>query len=402
MERARRLILPLFAVVTFLLLWLSPGRASAYPWMVRHDYTNCTPCHTDPSGGGLLNVYGRAQSSILLSTNYKGGAVEDPGAFPNFAFGVVPLPDSLDLQGWVRPAYIWSGANDNLRQKNSLLMRADFGAHVNIKGFRASATVGYANERSAPYSQQAWVTSNNEGGNFVSREHWVGVDLADQTILIRGGRIALPFGQRTLEHNSFTRSETRTDYNQHQQHGIAVAYNNGTIRAEVMGILGNYQVKPDGYRERGYSGYFEYALTPHNTIGVSSLVTYAKTDLGLQTGNLRMAHGPFARVTVAKPLVLLGEFDLVGNKPKNDSSRFGYAGYLQADVETLQGLHVMLTGETLRQAIDDPTTQYGGWFSVWWFALPHVDVRFDAIRRFFMDDARSTNQTYLVQFHFYL
>ena len=25
--------------------------ARAYPWMIRHGYTGCTPCHTDPSGG---------------------------------------------------------------------------------------------------------------------------------------------------------------------------------------------------------------------------------------------------------------------------------------------------------------------------------------------------------------
>src|SRR5262249_45092482 len=46
------------------LLW--PAAASAYPTMIRHGYTQCASCHTDPSGGTLLTEYGRAQSELLL------------------------------------------------------------------------------------------------------------------------------------------------------------------------------------------------------------------------------------------------------------------------------------------------------------------------------------------------
>ncbi len=31
------------------------------------------------------------------------------------------------------------------------------------------------------------------------------------------------------------------------------------LRFEVMAIAGNYQIEPDAYRERGYSGYVEFA-----------------------------------------------------------------------------------------------------------------------------------------------
>ena len=47
------------------------AQAQAYPWMIRHEYNACATCHTDPSGAGLLTAYGRAQSSILLSSQYR-------------------------------------------------------------------------------------------------------------------------------------------------------------------------------------------------------------------------------------------------------------------------------------------------------------------------------------------
>ena len=37
------------ALLLLLLLGLfAPAGAEAYPWMIRHGYTNCASCHTDP------------------------------------------------------------------------------------------------------------------------------------------------------------------------------------------------------------------------------------------------------------------------------------------------------------------------------------------------------------------
>ena len=48
------------------LLWLLVGPAHAHSWMIREGYATCAECHLDPSGGGLLTDYGRAQSEILM------------------------------------------------------------------------------------------------------------------------------------------------------------------------------------------------------------------------------------------------------------------------------------------------------------------------------------------------
>ena len=51
-----------------LILTFVSGAAQAFPDMIRHGYTNCTACHVSPSGGGVLNAYGRSLSKELIST----------------------------------------------------------------------------------------------------------------------------------------------------------------------------------------------------------------------------------------------------------------------------------------------------------------------------------------------
>ncbi len=62
--------------LALLLALTLPLRAHAYPWMIRHHYTNCGSCHVDPSGGGILTTYGRAQSELLLAMRWHPASAE--------------------------------------------------------------------------------------------------------------------------------------------------------------------------------------------------------------------------------------------------------------------------------------------------------------------------------------
>ena len=77
-----------------LVLWGAPPAARAYPWMIKHDYASCAACHADPSGGGLLTAYGRAQSELLVRMPYGTSPEEEP-TYAGFLYGLVNLPDWL-------------------------------------------------------------------------------------------------------------------------------------------------------------------------------------------------------------------------------------------------------------------------------------------------------------------
>ena len=371
--------------------------ASAYPTMIRHGYTQCAACHTDPSGGTLLTQYGRAQSELLLSSRWGAAKEAEPGAASNFLFGLLRTPDSMALGGWVREGYIWNTVDGKLVDDRALQMRTSVAADVRVGPLRAAAELGYASARTA---QLATVTRNQDGGNLVSREHWIGVDFAEGTGLVRGGRINVPFGLRMLEHTSFVRTATGSDINEDQQDGIAVAVAGEAWRAEVMAVFGNYSLRPDAFRERGLTGHAELALTSRIALGVSALATRTEAALDTRSPRLRQAYGLTARASPWNPLVFSAELDALLSRDLGTSrQKAGEAGWLQADLEVLRGLHLLSAVEHLASPSGDPA-RVGFWGGAAWFVVSHLDVRADLVRRW-SADSPATN-TFLVQINGYL
>jgi hypothetical protein len=79
--RVALLLLPLLAL-------LAPRDAHAYGWMLKHQYTSCGGCHTDPSGGELLTSYGRTMSAEGLSMKWGSseGSARTRGLERRYAF----------------------------------------------------------------------------------------------------------------------------------------------------------------------------------------------------------------------------------------------------------------------------------------------------------------------------
>ena len=290
---------------------------------------------------------------------------------------------------------ITHGAADGMTTTatTGIIMQADLRAGIRAGGWRASASMGVISN--ASYASVA--------GNLVSREHWVGYAFDSDTYTVRAGRMDLPFGLRIIEHNLWVRAATRTDINDQQQHGVAFTFDNRLVRAEVMGILGNYQISPDANRERGYSAYAEVMVATGYTAGVSSLITHAASDIVLGQPNTRQAHGLFARAAPWEPLVVLAEADLTVDDPSGGPLAVGVATMLQADLEPLQGLHLIATGETWRPGGTLPSTFYGAFGSVDWFVGWHVDLRVDAgWQSMPLGNMTLDATSVLLQFHVYL
>jgi len=445
---------------------LFPSRAHAYTWMIKHGYQGCPMCHADPTGGELLTGYGRVQSDELLRMKYGKSASDssrkelkaprfarrdlelktdalsgsddtDKGESPDaavaseetpdvaaaeeaaptetapteesssspgdFLWGLVKTPDWLLLGGSYRHLNVIRPTTDD--KFSTFPMMMDVYGQVKVGNFRFQGSLGAARVAvGSPYARAAQLTTNQgDQWNLLSRTHWLGYDLADGMMTIRAGHMNLPFGIRVPEHTLWVRKDTLTDRESAQQDGVAFAYNGEKLRGEVMAILGNYQVNPDKYRQRGYSLYAEYLVGERTAVGVSSMVTKAKKDrITLEPDPLRQAHGAYVRSALTDELVLLAEADALFTSDHD----VGYVGFMQADYELIRGLHLMATGEVLNRGYDKlvggPQTrangkpQFGVWGTVDWFFLPHWEFRADAYSR------QEDDFTILGQLHVFL
>ncbi|HEX2872153.1 MAG TPA: hypothetical protein VHP33_12870 [Polyangiaceae bacterium] len=323
-----------------------------------------------------------------------------------FLFGAVTLPDWLLLGGSYRHLNILPIGDGKFR---TFPMMMDVYGQVRFGSFIAGGSLGGARVAAgSPYARRSQITANQgKDWNLISRTHYVGYDILPE-LTVRAGRLNLPFGVRIPEHTMWVRQATNTDRESSQEHGVAVAYVGETLRGEIMGIAGNYQVNPDKYRNRGYSGYLEYAASSSASVGVSSLVTFTDTDRATNS-NLKTTHqlhGAMARAGFGEMVAILAEVDAIITSRREA----GYVGFAQVDVEPLGGFHVMVTGEMLDQGYTKPvpgTTvtprapgegkpKVGGWLSLAWFLYPHFDIRVDAIKR------TAEDVSLLGQLHVYL
>ncbi|HEV8550796.1 MAG TPA: hypothetical protein VGQ57_17240, partial [Polyangiaceae bacterium] len=380
----------------FVCLWARD--TFAYTWMVRHGYTGCAPCHQDPSGGGLLTAYGRSVGGLVLDTPWEDAPEGNPAS--GFLFGAVELPDWLMVGGDARMLWVNQKLEDTDTRHYLFLMQADAEVGFRAGGFVGSGSIGYAEDG----AYGAAITDAPEK-NLVSRVHWLGYELDEASgMTVRAGRMNLPFGIRSVEHTLWARATSATSVNADQQHGVSFAWSPDHFRTELMAILGNYQTGPDEYRERGYSGYLEWWPLAKLGVGASSLVTHRELDPVYLSETWRQAHGLFARwATGFEPLVLLAEADYLQNSPKNQVERRGTVGYVQADLEMVRGLHLLVTGEAQHYGVHGTPWSWGAWLSEWWFMAPHLDLRIDNIYQSVGDVAgRSSSLTLLAQAHLYL
>jgi hypothetical protein len=251
-------------------------------------------------------------------------------------------------------------------------------------------------------AQAAWLTSNESGWNAVSRDYWVGWKAA-KGVLVRAGRMNLPFGIRTEEHTQYVRTTTRTGMNADQQAGVAVSAQRKGLRGEAMLIAGNPQVSPDRFRERGYSAYAAWAPMKTLELGASSLYTTAETDVASLAPLDRQAHGLFARWSPAARVAVLAEADALRNTT-DESATNGVATLAEVDWQAVQGLHLRGIGQYCDADLGDEDAGLAtGWVAAQWFVAPRVDLRVDALHGTLRCEPGIEARWYgLGQLHFYL
>ncbi len=218
-----------------------------------HGYGSCATCHVDPSGSGQLTDYGRAQDDILVK--WRTQPRKDDEELPKTVgfLWFAELPDWLNLSGNLRYGSLirpQSGPKFLGGYYIPLLMAADLYVTLNFGPVVAHASTGIGIRNTGPATILPLRDASASGSytpTWIAREFWLGVNLADDSVMIRAGRQNLPFGLRNSEHTSYVRALTRTDFNISQQ--VAVAYVDGTPVKVTLTSTGTIKTLANGTKQ---------------------------------------------------------------------------------------------------------------------------------------------------------
>lgn len=366
--------LAFFASVIATLFWESP--AVAFPELVRHNYANCTACHVNPSGGGVLTQYGRGLSSAVLST----WGEEKEGMF---AYGIMKPPDWLELGGDLRLLNIsQQTAPTSSARTRMVLMQADVEAAITYKIFTAVGTAGI---------QDAALYPDNR---FISRRHY-GLFYFSDELSLRAGRFLQAYGINIADHPSVTRRDLGLDQGQ-ETYNVELAWLGEKWNAYTTGIFSRPDIAEE-IREKGVSTSLSYFFLDRFRVG-------ANYFFGTSHTANRHVFGPFFILGFTPRLFLLSEVDLQRNFARTfREPQWGAAVYQRLNYEMVQGLHVFLTQQysKLNFAKDSTRKEVYG-LGIQFFPRPHLEFELVGEKRCAVAVSNDFSEWVYLLTHFYL
>ena len=324
----------------------------AYPGMQRLGYFNCTSCHISPSGGGVLNEYGRELSGEVLSAWSQ---KEEPKAENKFLYGSLAnyVSKKWNFGGDIRGLSTYVD-NSLFKEKRFFLMQADGESAYQIGNFTFDLELGYV-----------------DSDEIQSLRHYIMYQLDDLNAL-RVGKFKNNFGINTDEHQLTTKSslgfgaETET-YN------IEYSRLSDSTALFITGIFGAPESEVSkrgltigrvGVVDHGASVRASYFFN-NTEIGINSF--YGKKAMK----EWRMVSGFYGIIGLTKRIYYMGEFDF------QDQSKWGFFNNQRLSYEWFQGFQTYLNQE-LALAEFGPYSRrilrYG--FGMQFFPRPHFEISF--------------------------
>ena len=277
------------SLVTLMVAGVLVGAASdaaAEPIFLSKQFPRCTTCHYSPTGGGLLNDFGRSMSHTVLPAfpaddPSAAGSSDGEQAFLWGALGEALGAARLGVA--LRPSHLRfqfaGGASDR-----NLLMQADVQAAYRTGGLTLYADIGRH--------------VNGADTSIGSYEHWVGYQ-AGNGLTVRAGRFLPAYGVRFADHTAFNRGGLGFDRND-QVYGVEVSRSAGRSLVQVALAPGRAEsiLDHDGTRAFVASARVQFDLSPR-TVLVASGIFRGESDVAGRSGAAGVAFGfaPDARVT---------------------------------------------------------------------------------------------------------
>lgn len=169
--------------ICLLLLLLFSFQGFSFVENTLKGYANCIACHVAPTGGALLNNYGRALSQELMSTIKVGKNFSDP------YYGLVKNTKNVTFGGQLRTIQVWA-ENNQVKVKRQFLMQNNLEFAVQYANAFFVGTIG----------TQEGPDSIERKGEFLSERHYVMLN-SSPTSRVRIGKFRQHFGINHPNHN---------------------------------------------------------------------------------------------------------------------------------------------------------------------------------------------------------
>jgi hypothetical protein len=369
---------------------LGEGRADAYPqWQLSTGAVRCNQCHFSPSGGGLINSYGRDAVGDQLSTLGGNGA---------FLHGAVRLPDWLALGGDFRGAFVANQVQDPGGPQVAVFpMQADLEARVALPaGFSFEAVGGLRGQVRNPDEmvplQNYQPVSTSQ---LVSREHYLMWEPEALGPYVRVGRFFAPYGLRMAEHILYINRDLGFDE-------LEETYNisGGVIypHAELhLTLFAPDFVRHIGSNEKGFAAYTETRFHD-DTIALG-----IQTRLAIAPGITKLMTGATGKGYVERLRTLfLGEVDVVEKvfTDIGDPVRTQIVGAAGFAVLPYPGVMLTLLGERNQIDVTVPDAWTAATLLVNCFPYAHFEAQL--MGRLQFPTGTDATKTLFFQIHYFL
>lgn len=368
-----------------LVLLLSAGSAEAYPeFQFSQDAPRCSLCHYSPTGGGLINNYGRSQAEDSISTF---------GGNPDFLYGVWKEPKWVHFGFDLRGAFL-TRKNGAETETAAFPMQGDTYTYFFFGDFTIGTIFG---PRAAVRTPRQSVALRMN-----SREHWIMWRKKSTGPYLRAGRYFAPFGLRQQDHTVFNRRYLGF-HSYEETYNLTGGYVKNDWEVHMTAFMPPpgplYKVWGGGPKQTGLAAYYERRILDREG-AVGGQFKLAITPLDTRT----IAGGVAKYYVQAAKLELMGEidlgvqdFDAVGLP-----SRRQLTGYAEASWFPIKGI---MASAAIERHDPDLSIAEDGYdatqLTLQWFATSHIEVETFG-RLEFSGDYQKPRPLYFLMLHYWM
>ena len=262
--------------------------AAAYPqFQFSTGNSRCGDCHYSPSGGGLLNTYGRSESADTISRGGNG----------DFLYGAYKEPDWVKLGVDLRVAGL---VKDQAAEPEYLAFPMLGDTYVYFQSGAWSLYTAFG-PRAQARSQRKSVIKR-----FGSREHYVMWRPNTHDWYVRVGRFHAPYGLRPPDHTWYVRRELNF-YTFDETYNVSVGKTGNGSELHLTGFtsLAAKFTQAGSANESGFAAYYE-----HDVISETAAIA-GQARIAFSGDDANYFIGAVGKYYIENPRILvLAELDL--------------------------------------------------------------------------------------------